>query len=179
MTTLVLLPGMDGTGKLFQPFVRELPADCRVIVVGYPADARLGYEALTSLARTALPPDGLLVLLGESFSGPVAIQLASELGSRVQALILCSSFARNPRPGLSWLGGLTGSLPSPAFMPAAVSSRVMLGAQAPSESRLLLTQALSALPAAVLRARLKAVMAVNVMPLLAQLRCPVLYLQAR
>lgn len=179
MTTLVLLPGMDGTGKLFQPFVRELPADWRVSVVSYPADARLGYDALASMARAALPPDGPLVLLGESFSGPVAIQLASDLGQRVQALILCSSFARNPRPGLSWLGVLTGGLPSPAAMPAAISSRVMLGTQAPAESRLLLAQALSELPAAVLRARLKAVMDVNVMPLLVQLRCPVLYLQAR
>ncbi|WP_457447295.1 alpha/beta fold hydrolase [Roseateles sp. P5_E4] len=179
MTTLVLLPGMDGTGKLFQPLIRELPADWRVIVLSYPADARLGYEELTSLARAALPPSGPLVLLGESFSGPVAIQLASELGPRVQALILCCTFVRNPRPGLSWLSRFMGGLPSPASMPAVVSSRVMLGGQAPAESRKLLAQALAALPAAVLRARLKAVMKVDVIQQLMQVRAPVLYLQAR
>ena len=179
MTTLVLLPGMDGTGQLFQPFIRELPVDWPVVVVSYPADARQGYEALTSLVRAALPPDRPLVLLGESFSGPVAIQLASELGPRVRALILCCTFARNPRPGLSWLGGLMGGLPSPAAMPAAVSSLVMLGRQASAESRGLLAQALSALPAAVLRARLKAVMKVDVIQQLMQVRAPVLYLQAR
>ncbi|KQV60655.1 hypothetical protein ASC95_04235 [Pelomonas sp. Root1217] len=179
MTTLVLLPGMDGTGRLFQPFIRELPADWRVIVVSYPADARQGYEELTSLAQAALPTDGSLVLLGESFSGPVAIRLASALGSRLQALILCCTFARNPRPGLSWLSGLMGGLPSPAAVPAAVSSRVMLGTQAPTESRMLLAQALLELPATVLRARLKAVMKVNVIQQLKQIRAPVLYLQAR
>jgi pimeloyl-ACP methyl ester carboxylesterase len=108
MTTLVLLPGLDGTGKLFQPFIRELPADWRVIVASYPADARSGYAQLASLTLTMLPPEGRAVLLGESFSGPIAIQLASALGPRVQALVLCCTFARNPVPGwalsvLSWV----------------------------------------------------------------------------
>lgn len=178
MTTLVLLPGLDGTGKLFEPFIRELPADWRVVVVGYPTDDRQGYEELASVALAAVPADGPLVLLGESFSGPVAIQLASALAPRVEALVLCCTFARNPRPGLSWLSFFFGGLPSPAAMPAALSSRALLGAHASAESRTLLRQTLAALPAAVVRARLKAVMTVNVLPLLCQLKTPVLYLQA-
>ena len=178
MTTLVLLPGLDGTGKLFQPFIRELPPDWRVIVVAYPADARLGYDDLTALALSAAPAEGPLVLLGESFSGPIAIRMAVALGARVQALILCCPFARNPRPRLAWLGALAGVLPPPAVLPSALPVHALLGAHAPQESRTLLSQALAELPAAVLRARLKAVMKVDVVRQLAQLRPPVLYLQA-
>lgn len=176
--TLVLLPGLDGTGRLFQPFVRELPAAWRVIVVAYPMDANLGYAELAALARSGLPAEGPVVLLGESFSGPVAIQLAMDLGSRVQALILCCTFARNPRPRLAWLGTLIGHLPPPAAVPSALSARALLGADAPVESRLLLSQALAQLPVTVLRARLKAVLKVNVLRQFERLRVPVLYLQA-
>lgn len=56
--------------------------------------------------------------------------------------------------------------------------RALLGNDAPAESRMLLSQALAALPVAVLRARLKAVMAVNLLQQFAGLRMPVLYLQA-
>jgi surfactin synthase thioesterase subunit len=63
VTTLVLLPGLDGTGRLFKPFLRELPADWRVIVVVYPMDARLGYAELAALALSGLPAEGPLVLL--------------------------------------------------------------------------------------------------------------------
>jgi surfactin synthase thioesterase subunit len=35
---LVLLPGMDGTGKLFKPFVRQLPPRVQVRAVSYPRE---------------------------------------------------------------------------------------------------------------------------------------------
>lgn len=178
MTTLVLLPGLDGTGELFQPLLRELPADWRTQVVAYPMDADAGYDALTRLAEQALPADGPLVLLGESFSGPIAIRLAAALGARLQALVLCCSFACNPRPALAALGGLVGWLPSPGRVPASLSARALLGPAASAESKALLARALARLPALVLRERLRMVMAVDVMQQLAAVRSPVLYLQA-
>ncbi|WP_343630223.1 hypothetical protein [Roseateles sp.] len=42
MTALVLLPGMDGTGDLFEPLLRELPAGWRPVVVRYLAFVLLG-----------------------------------------------------------------------------------------------------------------------------------------
>lgn len=117
MTTLLLLPGLDGTGRLFGPLLRELSAGWHPVVVSYPMDANADYEVLTQLALRAVPADGPLVLLGESFSGPVAIKLAVALGARVQALILCCSFARNPRPGLRRLARFIDWLPAPARLP--------------------------------------------------------------
>lgn len=177
-TTLVLLPGLDGTGTLFQPLLRELPADWRSQVVVHPMDAHADYDVLTQFAERALPAEGPLVLLGESFSGPVAIRLAAVLGPRLQALMLCCSFARNPRAAMSLLGGLINWLPAPGAVPASVSTHVLLGGSPPAESRRLLADALARLPAAVLRARLRMVMAVDVSRELAAVSAPVLYLQA-
>jgi pimeloyl-ACP methyl ester carboxylesterase len=179
MPTLVLLPGLDGTGRLFEPFLRELPAGWQTVVVRYPADVSLGYDELTRLAEAALPSSGALILLGESFSGPIAIRLAASLGSRLQALVLCCSFARSPRRLLTQFTGIVGLLPPPARLPSALSTWALLGARAPVATRELLMRVLAGLPVDVIRARLKMVAGVDVEHRLAGLQAPVLYLQAQ
>ena len=52
---LVLLPGLDGTGEQFEPLLRELPASLTPIVVRYPTDRVLGYDALFLLAQYSAP----------------------------------------------------------------------------------------------------------------------------
>jgi pimeloyl-ACP methyl ester carboxylesterase len=96
--TLVLLPGMHGTATLFDPLRGRLSPSIRVLAVEYPTDATLDYAALTERVRRTLPA-GDLVLLGESFSGPMAVALAaSEPAAR--GLVLASSFLRVPVPPL-------------------------------------------------------------------------------
>jgi pimeloyl-[acyl-carrier protein] methyl ester esterase len=94
--TIVLLPGMDGTGKLFAGFVAALGDAARPVVVAYPTDSQLDYRQLIDVARTFLPLGEPFVLLGESFSGPIAIALAAERPAGLFALVLCCSFAPNP-----------------------------------------------------------------------------------
>ena len=53
--TLVLLPGLDGTGELFAPFLQSLGAALPAQVVAYPRDQALGYAQLEPLVRAALP----------------------------------------------------------------------------------------------------------------------------
>ncbi len=85
--TLVLLPGLDGTGILFTPLVVALGNGRRVIVVTYPTSEKAQtYAKLHEVAGAALPPSGPLVLLGESFSGPLAISLAAAIRSVSWAL---------------------------------------------------------------------------------------------
>ena len=177
MTTLVLLPGLDGTGLLFQPLLAELPSSWRVQVVAYPADPGADHDALARIAAAALPAEGPLVLLGESFSGPIAIRLAATLAPRVTALVLCCSFVRNPRPALAGLAPLVGMLPAPARLPSAWAARPLLGSRPAAAVRRLLASALEDLPAAVLHARLRMVTRVDATHELAALRVPVCYLQ--
>lgn len=72
---LVLLPGMDGTGCLFAPITAALGEDVESMVVRYP-DEELDYSAHEAIARAALPLERPHVLLGESFSGSIAISIA-------------------------------------------------------------------------------------------------------
>lgn len=97
---LVLLPGMDGTGILFAPLLSELSPSISPWVVPFPSDQPLSYDDLLPLVRQALPAGEPFFLLAESFSGPLAIKLASEAPENLRALILVSTFIRNPLPWL-------------------------------------------------------------------------------
>ena len=76
---LVLLPGLDGTGKLFSEILKALEGRVATLIVDYPKDVSLGYDELEVLKVrcAALPDDRPFVLLGESFSGPLAIRIAA------------------------------------------------------------------------------------------------------
>src|SRR5690349_11358194 len=107
MATLVLLPGLDGTGELFSRFVASLRSH-DVQVVDYPRDRALGYAALEEFVRERLPREMDYFLLAESFSGPIAISIAASSPSHLKGLILCGSFAANPLPALGPLSTLFG-----------------------------------------------------------------------
>ena len=54
-TSLILLPGLDGSGLLFRPLISRLPPEIRPTVVTYPPDQALGYEDLLPRVMAALP----------------------------------------------------------------------------------------------------------------------------
>ena len=115
MTTLVLLPGMDGTGALFAPLLHELSPAIRPLVVTYPPNERLGYAELAERVETQLPAADDYVLLGESFSGPVATLLAGRHPPGLRGLILACSFVRSPHPSLAPFRRLARFLPNPTL----------------------------------------------------------------
>src|ERR1700722_12941492 len=94
--TLILLPGLDGTGKLFAEFLKALDLGVSASVVSYPPEVPLGYHELEPIVRAALPAHDPFVLLGESFSGPLAIRIAADPPPALKGLILCVTFASNP-----------------------------------------------------------------------------------
>ncbi|NIF82527.1 alpha/beta hydrolase [Comamonas sp. Tr-654] len=175
--TLVLLPGMDGTSILFEPFIAALGNRYPVSVVRYPAkDHSQTYAALHDFAEAQLPADGPIVLLGESFSGPIAISIAAANPVRVLGVILCCTFVRNPRPKLRWLKSLAWvPMPRP---PLTIVNALLFGRFATSRLSALLRDALLQVHPSVMRARLREVASVDVRAQAAKLAMPVLYLKA-
>jgi pimeloyl-ACP methyl ester carboxylesterase len=99
---------MDGTGHLFEPFIAALGGEFNVKVVRYPAAEPLGYAELEGIARAALPLEGPCVLLGESFSGPIAISLAASAPERLQGAHLVLHLREQPAPCLCRLESVGG-----------------------------------------------------------------------
>lgn len=174
---LVLLPGMDGTGELFAPFVAALGDDFEVRVVRYPTDQALGYKELEALVREQLPKQANFVLLAESFSGPIAISIAASPPPNLIGLVLCNTFARNPRPELAAFAPLVGLLPL-KLPPVAVLGHYLLGPFSTPALLSTLSTALAQVSTAVLRARIKALLKVDVTAKLPAIRVPLLYLLA-
>lgn len=100
MLTLVLLPGLDGTGDLFRDFVRALPPEFDVLTMRYPTDRCLPYSELIEIVRATCPQSAPIVLLAESFSTPLAIQYAATNSASLKGLVLCAGFATSPVQGL-------------------------------------------------------------------------------
>ncbi len=105
---LILLPGLDGTGRLFAPLMESL-AGCGVSarVIGYPTHDALDYVALERHVRAELPESSAFVLLAESFSGPIALRIGAAPPDNMKGVILSTTFAARPT---SLLGPLSGCL---------------------------------------------------------------------
>ena len=177
MVTLVLLPGMDGTGDLFAPFVTALGPEFKVVIARYPGDRDLGYSELESIAREILPSNEPYIILGESFSGPIAISLAASAPVQLKGLVLCCTFARNPPPAFTALRPLIDLLPA-GSMPVRLMSYLLLGKFSNTILRSMIRQSMAKISAAALRARLRAVLSVDVSNELEKTKIPLLYLRA-
>lgn len=174
---LVLLPGMDGTGLLFDPFVSAINNLTGVTVVNYPLDSSLNYVQLATVVRNQLPRGKPYVILGESFSGPIAIMIAASAPTNMKALILSCSFAKNPHALLA------ASRPLLKFLPITKMSwlahRALLGRHSTRALRQGLNQTLALVPPQRLLERLQAVSQVDVTSGLHRISMPILYLRAK
>ena len=168
---------MDGTGELFAPFLDAAEGQFKVQVVRYPTHLALGYAELLGLVRSALPVDEPYVILGESFSGPIAIWLAAEHHHHLKGVVLCSTFARNPRPALARIRHALAYVPF-VWLPSIAMASLLLGTFGTAALRRALAQAVAQVSSAVLRQRLRAVLAVDVSVQLRSAQVPCLYLQA-
>ncbi len=176
MTHLVLLPGMDGTGDLFEPFIAALCLEISVTVVRYPLREPLGYDALETLVYQALPENEPFVLVGESFSGPIAAAIAGRRPPMLKGLVLCCSFVKAPYPTLV---GLKPFVPlfSPNLLPEAILRWLLLGCWATPGLSVVLMGAIRKVSPSVWRKRIRDVLLVDETAALKHAPIPVLYLR--
>lgn len=177
--TLVLLPGMDGTGMLFKALTAALPESIRPVVVAYPPDREMGYPELEAFVEAALPAERRFVMLGESFSGPLALRIAARGHSRLAGIVLVASFARNPLPRLGpWLRPFVGSWCFRFAPPRWIVRRFLAGPDAPDDLVGEFQAAVRTVSPAVMAKRARGILSVDVRNLLPQIRVPVLLLSA-
>lgn len=172
---LLLLPGLDATGRLYEAFSSALPARYPLRALYYPTDQALDYDGLLPLVRACAPTEGPWALIGESFSGPLAIRLAAERPPGLMALVLCATFVGAPLPLPAWTvrTGLF-RLPPPRWL----MRRLMFDAEAPADEVDAFMAAVTSVDAPVMAVRARAALGAGVGELLTGLDLPVLYLRA-
>lgn len=171
---LVLLPGMDGTGELFDPLLRRL--EVATSVVPLPQRGEQDYDTLSDHVLGQLP-EGEFVLLAESFSGPLAARIVQRGPSTLRGVIFVATFLTTPAVASVKVASLL-PLKRLARLPLAslLIRHLLLGREV---DRNLLAQFMSVLdrvPDGVIRARIKTVGELTAQPLHSAL--PALYIRA-
>jgi pimeloyl-ACP methyl ester carboxylesterase len=152
--TLVLLPGLDGTGLLFERFVAALPSEIETRIIDYPrVVASLEEHAATVAAQL---PTGRLTLLAESFSGIVALHLLRNRQVSVEKIIFVASFGSAPQPYLkAFLFLIPTVLRFTPFVPSPVWRLMCLTAATPASDIAWVKEAVAQVPPSVLAHRLR------------------------
>ncbi len=179
MTTLklILLPGMEGSGEFFGPLIKALSPSVATQVITYPQDIALNYTQLTEIIMESLPKDVPYAVLGESYSGPVAVNIAEAKPAMLQAVILVCTFVRSPIPIPKTLRKLVSLYPA-SWIPLRLVAIFLLGKHVTLEMQAHLGNVLAKVTNNVFKERLLSILNVDVSQKLPAITVPLLYLRA-
>lgn len=100
-TPVVIMPGIQGRWEWLEPAVDALAARCRVVTFsfcdeptsGFPCDPARGIDNYLDQLDAAFERAGLdsAVLIGVSYSGPIAMEFTARRPRRVRGLVLVSA----------------------------------------------------------------------------------------
>ncbi|MFI8382966.1 alpha/beta fold hydrolase [Pseudomonas sp. NPDC079086] len=171
---LVLLPGLNGSTTLFGPLLANLHPALEVLALELPTQGNQTHKYLADLLLCRLG-NTPYVLLGESFSGPLAYQLALCQPPGLRGVIFAASFLSSPHPLLQLINYLP--LPRWLLRQRTLLNLFCLSSQASSELTQLLDEEIQKLPARLLRARLHSLSQLQKPTM--QLEFPALHLLAK
>ena len=174
---LVLMPGLDGTGKLFAPLIPLLEQHFELSIVTYPdLDSFSDY---IDCAQRQLPETPGFSLLAESFSGPVAMALMARLPGQIGASVLAATFARSP---LAALTRMDNYIPEQVFSIGALSEFVLDVYETEdedfSETQPLPLNVTEQLDGVLLKHRIAVLSRIDISAMLPDIELPILYLHA-
>lgn len=152
---LILLPGMDGTGMLFEPLLNEI-GDLDTEVIRLPNTGAQDYSSLAEHVARVIG-DRECVLLAESYSGGIAEALVTNHNLNIRYIIFVASFLSSPSRVLSRLAAvlpLKALVAIPLLAPIALKA-FLLGWSASPTSIALFRKAMAAVDSRVLSMRLR------------------------
>lgn len=170
-TNIILLPGLDGTAQLFKRFIAAAPPHFSPTPVPLPPEP-LAYAELADRVARMLPP-GPVVIIAESYSGPLAVAITER--RPVKGMVLCNSFVSAPRArALRWL-----ALPSVMNLrpPALLLRRYLVGVDADDALVREVATTISSVAPSVLACRIGSVLTLDAAPAFAKCTVPTLYLR--
>jgi pimeloyl-ACP methyl ester carboxylesterase len=174
---VALLPGLDGTGELFDPVIPVLEKHFEIHVVRYTDEHTFDDYVDSALAQ--LPEKTPLSLVAESFSGPIAITLLADKALDFRASVLSATFCSSPLP---FLTRLSKYLPEKFFSSNPVSKMLLdfcaAGGDADPELRKKALALLEAVDPVHIQNRIKLVNELDVTEKVGKIDVPLLYIRA-
>ena len=175
----LLIPGLDGTGRLFRQQVAPLQARYRVRAWEFRRRSRFGLADLVEeLAEgTRHEPPGTIAVVGESFGGAVAISFVLAYPERVRSLTLVNAFpvyrqrlrinlASRLFPALQW--------PGLRRLKDLIADRVLASEGVTAEGRRTYYEELRGVDPAAYRQRLEIIRSVDLVERLPEITVPTL-----
>ena len=171
---IVLLPGLDGTGNLFNPLLKFIPEE-NVTVIALPMHGEQTYSALAAYCKGRMPREPY-ILVTESFSGPIGLMLAAIDDSFLKKLILVATFASPPKPFVSKLCSYLPLKQLIRLPLSGIASRILfLGFNTPSEIIEGFMSAVALVPSGIMKKRLQVASSFRID--IEQINKPVVYIQ--
>ena len=172
--SILILPGLDGTDRMLAEFQSMGGDKIAVKVLTLPDDRSLDYHGLAEHFRPVIQAHVGCHVVAQSFSGPIGILVAHKFPQCVSRLTLVASFASSPVSRIA--SCLPWSLLFRLRLPSFVEKYFFVG-----QTTSLIPQLRSAIKQnspAVLLHRFRILQKVNVSAELAELECPLDYVQA-
>jgi pimeloyl-ACP methyl ester carboxylesterase len=168
---IILLPGMDGAGKLFEPLRSLLPLS--TIVISLPQSGSQTYVFLASHIAEQLPNEEFIIV-AESFSGPIAALLSEKSLENLKGIVFVATFLSCPKPALVSLAKRLPlkSLLSIPFAKAFISRYLLSGF-----NYSIFSEALKGVPNSILKERLSSIHSLNMEKIRSDL--PSIYISAK
>jgi pimeloyl-ACP methyl ester carboxylesterase len=149
-----------------------MPSALAPLVVSFSPTADGDYEALEARTLSLLPLDQPFAILGESFSGPLALRIAARGHRNLVAVILVASFAARP---IAWLPRFARLFVQPFMFRLPIQLPLLrwfvLGRDPPPEVTSSTIESVRSVEPAVLARRARAALSVDATD--AFIRCPV------
>lgn len=174
---ILILPGLDGTGALLSEVAELLTSKHEVTVVRYSPNL-YGYQDLKTKVQTALPDDDYIIV-AESFSGPLAVMIASENPTGLKGAVFVATFAKTPIKVPRFLTYLVDIAPLRSRLLSRLAQPFLMGKWATPEFTTIFNQVMHTVPASTVAGRLREVLTVDVVQKLIAINIPTIYLSAQ
>lgn len=174
---IILLPGLDGTGLLFNPLLPYL-SDYKTSIIPLPETGKQDYESLSQYVQSKLPPNDCIII-AESFSGPIAKKLPANT-PQIKGVIFVATFLSTPN---ALLLSLIHKLPLKVLSKLPFARKIyqyfLLGKNCPPDLMAQFEEIIAQLEPRLIQSRLKSIQNLScVEEIENQSKMPALYIQA-
>ncbi|MCW8128242.1 alpha/beta fold hydrolase [Microbulbifer halophilus] len=158
---ILLLPGMDGTGSLFEPFVACVPGGYKVTPLSLRQEPCLSYADQAAHALSRIGDDDTIIV-AESYSGRIAYEIAQKQISNIRHIVFAASFLTKPSALARIAPLLPPQLLKSGLVPSPIIGKLAFGRASTRALTDRLKESLGKVDNAVLRHRLRQVSTLQV-----------------